>query len=84
MMADELVNDVDSLPFEAALKALENIVDRLEKGDVELEESIELYETGERLKKRCDALLQSAEARIEKIALGADGKPSGVEPLDPV
>jgi exodeoxyribonuclease VII small subunit len=75
--------DIAALPFETALKELESIVGRLEKGDVSLEESVELYDRGERLKAHCDALLRSAESRIEKIGLGADGKPKGVEPLDP-
>jgi exodeoxyribonuclease VII small subunit len=75
--------DVSKMPFEAAMAELEAIVDRLEKGSVTLEESISLYERGERLKARCEALLKDAELRIEKIALGADGKPKGVGPLDP-
>lgn len=78
----EAHDDIATLPFEVALKELEAIVDQLEKGDVKLEESIELYDRGERLKKRCDALLQAAEMRIEKISLGPDGKPKGIEPLD--
>ena len=73
---------VAKLAFEAALAELEKIVDQLEKGQVGLEESIKLYERGEELKKHCDALLKSAEARIEKITLGADGKAAGTEPLD--
>ena len=40
------------------------------------------YERGEALKKRCEELLKQAETRIEKIRLGADGKPAGVAPLD--
>lgn len=74
--------DVAALPFEAALKELEAIVARLERGDVPLEESIEIYSRGEALKARCDALLKQAEARIEKITLGADGRPTGTTPLD--
>jgi exodeoxyribonuclease VII small subunit len=74
--------DVAALPFEQALAQLEAIVEKLEKGSVALEESIEIYARGEALKKHCEALLQSAEQRIEKITLGADGKPSGTEPLD--
>jgi exodeoxyribonuclease VII small subunit len=74
--------DVATLPFEAALKELETIVAKLERGDVALEESIDIYTRGEALKARCDALLKQAEARIEKITLGADGKPAGVTPLD--
>ena len=51
------------MSFEQALKELETIVDRLEKGDVELEASIRIYERGEALKTHCDALLRKAEAR---------------------
>jgi exodeoxyribonuclease VII small subunit len=74
--------DIAALPFERALAQLEGIVDQLEKGSVALEESIAIYARGEALKKHCDALLRSAEQRIEKITLGADGKPNGTEPLD--
>jgi len=64
------------------MKELESIVDKLEKGTVSLEESIAIYERGEALKAHCDALLKNAEARIEKITLGANGKVTGTEPLD--
>lgn len=74
--------DVASLSFEAALGELEKIVAMLEKGAVELDASIALYERGEILKKHCDALLKNAEARIEKIAQGPDGAAVGVAPLD--
>ena len=76
------MTDIAKLPFERALAELETIVDQLEKGQVPLEDSITLYERGEALKKHCESLLKSAESRIEKITLGADGKPKGVEPLD--
>ena len=75
-------SDVAEMPFEAALAELESIVDKLEKGAVSLDDSIRLYERGEALKARCDALLKNAEMRIEKITLSADGKPKGVAPLD--
>jgi exodeoxyribonuclease VII small subunit len=75
--------DIATLPFETALAELESIVDKLEKGATPLEESIKIYERGEALKAHCDRLLKDAEMRIEKITLGADGKPKGVEPLDP-
>ena len=80
--AADATADIGTLPFEAAMKELEAIVDRLEKGQVALEESIAIYERGEALKAHCDALLKSAEARIEKITLGRDGKPAGTVPLD--
>jgi exodeoxyribonuclease VII small subunit len=78
----ETFAEVAALSFEKALAELEQIVDRLEKGTVALEDSIALYERGEALKAHCEALLKTAEQRIEKITLGADGKPTGTEPLD--
>jgi exodeoxyribonuclease VII small subunit len=78
----EVKPDIATMPFEAALAELEQIVDQLEKGAVALDRSIELYERGEALKKRCDELLKNAEMRIEKITLAADGVVKGVIPLD--
>jgi exodeoxyribonuclease VII small subunit len=75
-------SDVAGLPFEKALAELESIVQRLEKGDVALEESIQIYERGEALKRRCDTLLREAEARVEKITRDAAGNATGTEPLD--
>ena len=74
--------DISNMPFEAALAELEAIVAKLEQGAVALEESIKIYERGEALKAHCDKLLKNAEMRIEKITLGADGKPKGTAPLD--
>ena len=75
--------DVGSFPFERALAELEQIVEQLERGSVPLEDSIAIYERGEALKAHCERLLRNAEMRIEKITLGPDGAPTGVEPLDP-
>ena len=74
--------EVSGLSFEAALKELESIVSKLERGDVALEESIAIYERGEALKKRCEALLGQAEERVEKIRASSDGKAVGTEPFD--
>ncbi len=81
-MAEKAKNEIASMTFEAAMGELEQIVAKLEKGDVELEESISIYERGEALRAHCDALLKKAEAKVEKITLDSDGKPSGTEPLD--
>ena len=81
-MADSNNTDVKKMPFERAIDELESIVKRLEEGKVPLEESVAIYERGEALKRRCEELLRQAEARVEKITLGADGKPTGSEPLD--
>jgi exodeoxyribonuclease VII small subunit len=80
MSADE-ATAVKSLSFEQSLRELEEIVARLEQGDVELERSIAIYERGEALRKHCDELLKRAEARVEKITLDSKGVPSGTEPL---
>jgi exodeoxyribonuclease VII small subunit len=74
--------DIKDMSFERALKELETIVSRLERGDVELEESIAIYERGEALRDHCDRLLKQAEARVEKLTFNADGSPKGSEPLD--
>jgi exodeoxyribonuclease VII small subunit len=79
-MADNA--DVQQLSFEKALAELESIVQKLERGDVALEESVAIYERGESLKRRCEELLRQAEARVEKITLDASGKPTGTEPFD--
>jgi exodeoxyribonuclease VII small subunit len=75
--------DIKDMTFERALKELEGIVNRLERGDVELEESIVIYERGEVLKEHCDKLLKQAEAKVEKLTFSADGTPKGTAPLDP-
>jgi exodeoxyribonuclease VII small subunit len=76
--------DIKDMSFEAALKQLETIVGRLERGDVELEESITIYERGEALKDHCDRLLKQAEAKVERLKLDASGEPVGTEPFKDV
>ncbi len=57
----------EELPFEAALERLEQVVDRLEAGDLALEQSLEAFEEGVRLSKRCASQLDAAEQRIEVL-----------------
>jgi exodeoxyribonuclease VII small subunit len=59
--------------FEQALKELEDIVRKLESGELSLDESITLYERGQALKAQCEARLAEAKARIEQISQGSDG-----------
>ncbi|HEY6579060.1 MAG TPA: exodeoxyribonuclease VII small subunit [Rhizomicrobium sp.] len=79
---DSQTGAIESLSFEAALKELEGIVARLEQGEVDLEDSINLYERGQALKAHCEKKLRAAESRLEKIVAGAKGA-ERVEPLDP-
>jgi len=60
--------------FEAALKQLEEIVQRLEKGELPLEDSLKLYEDGVRLSRLCHAKLEEAEGRIEVLLKDARGE----------
>ena len=73
--------DIATMSFEDALTALERIVDRLEAGDVPLEDSIRIYERGAALKAHCEQQLKAAELKVEKIVLGPEG-PRGVELVD--
>jgi exodeoxyribonuclease VII small subunit len=73
---------IEQMSFEAALRELETIVGRLEQGEVDLEDSIALYERGQGLKAHCEQKLKSAESRLEKIVQGPKG-PVGVEPMTP-
>jgi len=79
---DEQGTAIAQMSFEDALRALEDVVRQLESGEVPLDESIGLYERGELLRKHCQARLDAAQARIEKIVAGPDGKAVGVEPFD--
>lgn len=74
--------DISAMSFEEALKSLEDVVRRLEGGEVPLDESIALYERGEALRRHCQARLDAAQERIEKIVAGPDGKPQGTAPFD--
>ena len=68
---------IEELSFESALRELEAIVSRLEQGEVDLEDSIALYERGQALKLHCEKKLKSAEGRLEKIVLGEGGPEIG-------
>lgn len=76
-------DDLTGVSFEVALARLEAIVHQLEAGDASLEQSIDIYTEGQRLKSHCEAKLAGASARIERIQLGADGKPTGTVPFEP-
>lgn len=80
MSAKSDAPNVSTLTFEAALKELEAIVSRLEQGQVDLEDSIVLYERGQALKAHCEGKLKAAEGRLEKIV--QHGGKLSAEPVD--
>ena len=59
--------------FEAALKRLEEIVQRLESGELSLDESLKLYEQGIGLSRLCHQKLEEAEGKIETLIKDAAG-----------
>ncbi len=61
--------------FEASLEALEQIVKELERGDLPLEKSLELFEQGIRLSRECQERLSQAERRIESVMRDNQGRP---------
>ena len=78
----EIDPDIAALSFEDALRALEDIVRKLESGEVPLDATMDLYERGEKLRKHCQERLDAAQLRIEKIVAGADGQAAGTTPFD--
>ncbi len=79
----KIPDDIAALSFEEALAALEEIVTKLESGEVGLEDSIAIYTRGSLLRRHCQDKLKSAEAKIEKIQIGQPGQTPGTVPLDP-
>jgi exodeoxyribonuclease VII small subunit len=65
--------DIAALSFEDALAELERIVRQVEEGRAKLDDAIAAYERGVLLKRHCESKLKDAQARIEQIALAADG-----------
>lgn len=81
-MSDSGERPVEAMRFEDALKELEEVVNRLDSGDVPLDESIALYERGAKLKAHCEARLAEAQARIEQITVAENGTPAGTAPFE--
>ena len=81
-MAEAPPADIAALSFEQALAELEKIVGQLESGQAPLEESIALYERGARLKAHCEARLEAARLKVEKIVVGRDGSVERADPAE--
>ena len=73
-MSDEL----QSLPFEEAFEELETIVQRLEAGDLTLEEAIALYQRGMGLAQRCNEALGAAELQVQQLNLAGGQQQLGM------
>jgi exodeoxyribonuclease VII small subunit len=73
--------DIAEMSFEDALEELKAIVARLETGEGKLDEAVDAYDRGARLKQHCEAKLRDAQQKIEKISLSASGA-AKTEPFD--
>jgi exodeoxyribonuclease VII small subunit len=71
--------DIAAMNFEDALAELEQIVRRLEGGQVKLDEAIMSYERGTQLKRHCERKLNEAQQRVDRIVIGPEGA-VGAEP----
>ncbi|MFL2789179.1 MAG: exodeoxyribonuclease VII small subunit [Paracoccaceae bacterium] len=69
--------NVSEVSFEKAMAELEEVINKLEYGEVPLEDSIKLYERGAELKKICEAKLKEAEQKVKNITLDKDGNSLG-------
>ena len=77
----EIDETVAAMSFEQSLKELEQIVQDLERGQLDLDAAIKAYERGTMLKGHCESKLKEAQLRVDKITVGQDGK-VGAEPAD--
>jgi exodeoxyribonuclease VII small subunit len=72
------MNDLDKLTFEEAYRELEATVQRLEAGDLTLDEAIALYERGMRLARHCSDTLDAAELQVQQLAVIHDQQQLGM------
>ena len=75
----DIPNDITKLSFEKSLAELEEIVENLENGSIDLEKSIEFYTRGSHLKAHCQQKLNDAVLKLEEIKVSSDGKVSKKE-----
>ena len=76
------VKDISNFSCERAMSELEDVVAKLENGQVPLEDSIKLYEMGNDLKKHCEQKLKEAEEKVAQITFSSDGSVSGSKPVE--
>ena len=72
---------IEAMSFEEAMAALEQVVGKLERGEVPLAQSIDLYEQGARLKARCAEMLKDAEEKVDLIR-AQEGRAVGTTPAE--
>ena len=76
------VDDLADVPFETALEELENLVEKMETGDLSLEDSLAAFERGVKLTRHCQSALQAAELKVKVLTESGDLEDLDVEDLD--
>ncbi|MDY6408073.1 MAG: exodeoxyribonuclease VII small subunit [Pseudomonadota bacterium] len=71
--------EIEQLSFEEAMEELEAVVRQLESGKIKLDEAVAVYERGAKLKNFCEQKLTEAKSKIDKLVIGKDGTPIGIE-----
>jgi len=79
---NNMADAIKDMSFEDALRELEGIVAKLERGEAPLEESISIYERGAKLKTHCEGKLKDAQLKVEKIVLNGNGNAAGTADFD--
>ena len=79
---EDIPKDIAAMKFEVAMAELDEIVQDLEGGQVDLDASIALYSRGALLKRHCEAKLNAASEQVEKIVADDDGNAQSVEPAN--
>ena len=64
---------MSEIKFEKAMTRLESIVEELERGDLDIDKSLEIFEEGIKMSRLCSKKLNAAEAKIEKLSKGEKG-----------
>ncbi len=68
-----MTEEPDSIDFESAMEELEALVEKMESGELTLEQSLEAFERGVKLTRDCQHALRSAELRVKALTEGTDG-----------
>ena len=79
---NNMADAIKDMSFEDALRELEGIVAKLERGEAPLEESISIYERGAKLKAHCEGKLKDAQLKVEKIVLDGNDNAAGTADFD--
>lgn len=80
--ADQTTATLEEVPFETALSELESLVEKMEAGDLSLEDSLAAFERGVKLTRHCQSSLKAAELKVKLLTESGDLVDLDVDSLD--